>query len=127
MKRFAYDFERPLVELETRLEELKRLESAEKADIATQISYLEKQIHKLRERIYTNLSSWQKVQIARHPDRPRTLDYIEAIFSDFIELRGDRAFRDDASIIGGFARLDGARVVVLGHNKGRNTKENIAR
>ncbi|MBE0448447.1 MAG: acetyl-CoA carboxylase carboxyltransferase subunit alpha [Actinobacteria bacterium] len=127
MKRFAYDFERPLVELETKLEELKRLESAGKEDIAVQISYLEKQIQKLRERTYSNLTAWQKVQIARHPDRPRTSDYIEAIFTDFIELHGDRVFRDDVSIIGGFARLENVKVMVVGHRKGRNTKESIAR
>jgi len=127
MKRFAYDFEKPLVELETKLEELKRLESAEKEDIAVEIDYLEKQIQKLRLRTYSNLTAWQKVQIARHPDRPRTSDYIEAAFTDFIELHGDRTFGDDASLIGGFARLDDVKVMVIGHQKGRNTKENIVR
>lgn len=127
MKRFAYDFERPLVELEAKLEELKRLGPAEKEDIVVQIDYLEKQIQKLRVRTYSNLTAWQKVQIARHPDRPRTIDYIEAVFTDFIELHGDRAFGDDVSIVGGFARLDDIKVMVVGHQKGRNTKENIAR
>jgi len=127
MRKFSYDFERPLVELEEQLEQLKHLESAEKADIAEEIAYLEKQIEKLRIRTYENLTPWQRVQIARHPDRPRTSDYIEAIFTDFIELHGDRAFRDDQSIIGGFARLDGRKVMIIGHQKGRNTKENIAR
>jgi len=127
MKRFAYEFEKPLVELETKLEELKKLKPAEKEDIASQISYLEKQIEKLRERIYSNLTPWQKVQLARHPDRPRTNDYIEAIFAEFIELHGDRAFSDDPSIIGGFARLDDIKVMVVGHQKGRNMKENVQR
>lgn len=127
MKRFAYDFEKPLVELEAKLEDLKRLESAEKEDIASEISYLEKQIQKLKLRTYSNLTAWQKVQIARHPDRPRASDYIEAIFTEFMELHGDRAFSDDASIIGGFATLDGTRVMVVGHQKGKNTKENIVR
>lgn len=127
MKRFAYEFEKPLVELETKLEELKKLKPAEKEDIASQISYLEKQVEKLRQRTYSNLTPWQKVQMARHPDRPRTNDYIEAIFAEFIELHGDRSFSDDSSIIGGFARLDDIRVMVIGHQKGRNTKENVQR
>ncbi|MDI6716313.1 MAG: acetyl-CoA carboxylase carboxyltransferase subunit alpha [Actinomycetota bacterium] len=127
MRRFAYDFERPLIELEEKLDAIKRTESAGKEDIAAQIAYLEKQIEKLRVRTYSNLTPWQKVQIARHPDRPRTSDYIEAIFTDFIELHGDRTFRDDLAIIGGFARLDGAKVMVIGHQKGRNTKENLLR
>ncbi|MCL6471793.1 MAG: acetyl-CoA carboxylase carboxyltransferase subunit alpha [Firmicutes bacterium] len=127
MKRFAFDFERPLIELETKLDELKRLQPAEKADIAAEIRYLEEQIQKLRIRTYSNLTPWQKVQIARHPDRPRTSDYIEAIFTDFIELHGDRTYRDDPAIIGGLARLAGEKVMVIGHQKGRNTKENIAR
>ena len=127
MKRFAYDFERPLVELESKLEELKKLEPAGKEDIAAQIDYLEKQIQKLRLRTYSNLTPWQKVQIARHPDRPRTSDYIEAIFTDFIELHGDRAYGDDLSITGGFACLDDIKVMIIGHQKGRNTKENLLR
>lgn len=127
MRKFSFDFERPLVELEDQLEQLKHLEPAGKHDIAEQIAYLEKQIEKLRIRTYANLIPWQRVQLTRHPDRPRTADYIEAIFTDFIELHGDRAFSDDQSIIGGFARLDGRKVMVIGHQKGRNTKENIAR
>ncbi len=127
MKRFAYDFERPLVELETKLDELKRLESAEKEDIAPQIKYLEDQIQKLRVRTYSKLTPWQKVQLARHPERPHTADYIEAIFTDFIELHGDRIYRDDPAIIGGFAHLGDIRVMVVGHQKGRNTKENVFR
>lgn len=127
MRRFAFDFERPLVELEETLENLKQLKPAEKEDIASQITDIEKQIEKLRIRIYSNLTPWQKVQLARHPDRPRTNDYIEAIFTDFIELHGDRAFSDDPAIIGGFARLDGKKVMIIGHQKGRNTKENVMR
>jgi acetyl-CoA carboxylase carboxyl transferase subunit alpha len=125
VKRFAYDFEKPLVELEEQLEALKQLESAEKEDIVTEIGFLEKQIDRLRVKIYTNLTPWQTVQIARHPDRPRTSDYIEAMFTDFIELHGDRKFGDDSSIVGGFARLNDVKVMVIGHQKGRNTKENI--
>jgi acetyl-CoA carboxylase carboxyl transferase subunit alpha len=126
-KKFAYDFEKPLIDLEEQLEAFKQLESAEKADIAEEISFLEKQIDRLRIKIYSNLTPWQTVQIARHPERPRTSDYIEAMFTDFMELHGDRKFGDDASIIGGFARLDGVKVMVVGHQKGRNTKENIQR
>jgi acetyl-CoA carboxylase carboxyl transferase subunit alpha len=127
MKKFAYDFEKPLIELEEQLEALKQLESAEKEDIATEISFLEKQIDRLRVKIYSNLTPWQIVQIARHPDRPRCLDYIEAMFTDFIELHGDRKYGDDASIIGGFARFNNTKVMVIGNQKGRNTKENIQR
>lgn len=127
MRRFAYDFEKPLVELETKLDELKKLESADKQDIAFQIKYLEEQIQKLRVRTYSKLTPWQKVQLARHPDRPRTNDYIEAIFTDFIELHGDRTYRDDPAITGGLARLGDTRVMVIGHQKGRNTKENVFR
>ncbi|MBS3910053.1 MAG: acetyl-CoA carboxylase carboxyltransferase subunit alpha [Actinobacteria bacterium] len=126
MKRFAYDFERPLVQLETKLEEMKKLESAEKEDIAAEIRYLEEQIQKLRVRTYSKLTAWRKVQLARHPNRPKMVDYIEAVFTDFIEIHGDRAFKDDPSITGGFARLDDEKVMILGHQKGRNTKENIA-
>lgn len=127
MKRFSYEFEQPLVELEEKLEHLKRLEPAEKEDIAAEIAYLEKQIEKLRIRTYSNLSPWQKILIARHPERPRTSDYIEAVFTDYLELHGDRNYADDLSIVGGFASLDGVKVMVIGHQKGHNTKENIAR
>ncbi|HEY3373516.1 MAG TPA: acetyl-CoA carboxylase carboxyltransferase subunit alpha [Candidatus Aquicultor sp.] len=127
MRKFSYDFERPLVELEDKLEHLKHLESAEKADIAAEISYLEKQIELLRVRTYSNLTPWQKVQLARHPERPHTSDYIEAMFTEFVELHGDRKFADDLAIIGGFAKLDGTKVMVMGHQKGHNTKENVMR
>lgn len=127
MRKFILDFERPVAELEEKLEELKQLSSAGQPDIAAEIGYLEAQIEKLRVHIYSNLTSWQRVQIARHPDRPRTLDYIEAIFTDFIELKGDRLFADDPAMIGGFARLDHVKAMVVGTQKGRNTKENVMR
>lgn len=125
--KFMMDFEKPVVELETKLEELKKLKTAGDPEVAQQIEFLEGQLEKLRQKIYSKLTSWQRVQVARHPDRPRTLDYIETIFSDFIELHGDRLFKDDPSIVGGFAYFNGNRTVVIGHQKGKNTKENIHR
>ncbi len=127
MKRYVLEFERPLVELEQKLEELKKLSSAGEPDIAAEIAYLESKIEKLRIHTYTNLTPWQRVQIARHPDRPRTLDYVEAIFADFIELKGDRLFADDPAMVGGFARFDRLKVMVIGTQKGRNAKENAMR
>ncbi|MHB0977249.1 MAG: acetyl-CoA carboxylase carboxyltransferase subunit alpha [Candidatus Aquicultorales bacterium] len=127
MRKFILDFERPLAELEEKLDELKKLSSAGQPDIAAEIQFIEAQLERLRIHIYTNLTPWQRVQIARHPDRPRTADYIEAMFTDFIELKGDRLFSDDPAVIGGLARLEHLRVVIVGTQKGRNTKENIAR
>lgn len=127
MPKFSLDFERSLVEMEEKLETLRQLASAEKPEIAQEIEFLDSQIEKLRRKVYTNLTPWQKVQVARHPDRPRSLFYIDAIFSNFMELHGDRLFRDDPSIIGGFAYLDSLKIMIVGHHKGRNTKENIAR
>lgn len=127
MARFAYDFEKSVVEMESKLDEFKRAKSAGKAEIAREIEYLERQIEKLKERVYSELNPWQKVQLARHPERPRTLDYINMILSDFTELRGDRLFSDDPAVVGGFAYLDHEKIAVLGEQKGRNTKENVVR
>jgi len=127
MKRFMMDFEKPVVELEIKLDELKKSLSVAKPEIAEEIRFLEDQINKLRKRVYTNLSSWEKLQIARHPDRPRALDYINLIFSDFIELRGDRLYGDDPALVGGPAFLENERVMILGHQKGKDIKENVAR
>jgi acetyl-CoA carboxylase carboxyl transferase subunit alpha len=127
MPRFSLDFERPIVEMEEKLEALRKLASAEKPEIAKEIEFLDTQIEKLRRKVYTDLTPWQKVQIARHPERPRALFYIESVFSNFFELHGDRLFKDDPSIVGGPAYLDSLKVMVVGHQKGRNTKENIAR
>lgn len=121
--KFMMDFEKPVVELETKLEELKKLKTAGDPEVAQQIEFLEGQLEKLRQKIYSKLTSWQRVQVARHPDRPRTLDYIETIFSDFIELHGDRLFKDDPSIVGGFAYFNGNRTVVIGHQKGKTPKK----
>ncbi len=121
------DFEKPLIELKRKLEELKNLQGAKQADVASEIAYLEQQLLKLRKLVYSDLTPWQKVQIARHPLRPRALDYLNYMFNDFTELHGDRLFRDDPAIVGGFARLDKEAVVVVGHQKGKNAKTNIHR
>lgn len=121
------DFEKPVVELEIRLEELKRSPSLENQEIAKEIEELEQKIERLKKKVYSNLAPFERVQIARHPNRPRTFDYIEMIFADFLELHGDRLYYDDAAIVGGPARLDGRGVMVIGNQKGRNIKENMER
>lgn len=127
MHKITLDFEKPLVHLEQQLENLKKTSYAQKDGIADDIISLEAQIEKLRQRIYTKLTAWQKVQIARHPERPVTSDYINALFTDFIDMHGDRISGDDKAIIGGLATLDGHKVVVLGQEKGSNTKERMRR
>ncbi|HLP28226.1 MAG TPA: acetyl-CoA carboxylase carboxyltransferase subunit alpha [Candidatus Didemnitutus sp.] len=119
------EFEKPIVELEKKIEEMKAL--TDTLDIQPQIDDLEQQIEVLRSEIYRNLTRWQRVQIARHPDRPYTLDYISHCFTDFVELHGDRAYRDDPAIVGGLATLNGRHVMVIGHQKGRDTKSNLYR
>ena len=123
MATYTLDFERPLLEIEKQIEELKR----NAGDQATDTGPLERQLAELRAEIYRTLSPMQRVQVARHPRRPYTLDYLRTVFSDFVELHGDRLFRDDPAIVGGWARLDGASVMVIGHQKGRDTKENLKR
>ncbi|MFH1856106.1 MAG: acetyl-CoA carboxylase carboxyltransferase subunit alpha [Candidatus Omnitrophota bacterium] len=120
------DFERPILELERKVEELKKFADAEKIDLTKDIQKLEKHLEKLKIDTYQNLSPWQRIQIARHPKRPYTLDYIGEIMTDFIELHGDRLFGDDRALIGGLAKFDNQNVVVVGHQKGRDTKENVA-
>lgn len=119
------DFEKPIVELEQKILEMRAL--TDTLDIQPQIEVLEEQVAKLREEVYRNLTRWQRVQIARHPDRPYTLDYITHCFEDFRQLHGDRCFRDDPAIVGGLASISGTSVVVLGHQKGRDTKTNLYR
>ncbi len=126
-KLITYDFEKPILELERKLDELRRMATEQKVDLHDQIAEMEKTVEETKERVYTHLSAWQRVQLARHPVRPYTLDYLNAIATDFIELHGDRRFSDDRAMVGGFATLDGVRVVVVGHQKGRDTKENIMR
>lgn len=123
----ALDFERPLLELEAKIEELNRFTKEKGIDFSEEIALLEKKSRDMKEKIYNNLTPWQKVQIARHPSRPNTLDYIKALFTDFIELHGDRLYGDDPAIIGGLARYKGTPVTVLGHLKGHDTKENVQR
>ena len=119
------DFERPLMELENRIVELK--ESEEKtADLIRQISRVEALLTARKKRIYSSLTAWQKIQIARHPDRPSMLSFVDLIFDDFIELHGDRCFGDDRALIGGVATIGGQRVVLIGQQKGRDTREKIA-
>lgn len=126
-RRYHADFERPIVELEDRLEELKKHPSAHQPQIANEIALFERQIDKLRKRVYKNLTAWQRVQLARHPDRPRFFTYLDLIFHDFIELHGDRCFKDDPAIVGGLGKIGDARVVVVAHEKGVNLKDRVKR
>jgi acetyl-CoA carboxylase carboxyl transferase subunit alpha len=121
------DFEKPIIELEKKIQELKNFTSHKKIDLSSEIKRLEEKVQHLRQDIYGNLSPWQRVQIARHPERPYTLDYISMILNDFIEIHGDRSFSDDQAIIAGFAKLDKQKIIVLGHQKGRDIKENLKR
>src|SRR5436309_10859341 len=121
------DFEKPLAELEKQIDELKRLAGDQQLNVTEEIAPLEKKLTELREEIYKNLTPLQRVQVARSNKRPLTEDYIRLCFTDFIELHGDRLFREDAAIMGGWARLDGETVMVIGHQRGRDTKENLKR
>ncbi|MFH1407217.1 MAG: acetyl-CoA carboxylase carboxyltransferase subunit alpha [Candidatus Omnitrophota bacterium] len=121
------DFERPIVELERKIEDLRRFAAEKKIDLSGEISKLEDKLNNVKKEIFGKLTPWQKVQIARHPQRPYTLDYINLIMTDFLELHGDRYFGDDKAIISGFAKLNGNKVCVIGHQKGRDTKENLLR
>ena len=124
---FVLDFEKPLVELERQIGHLRRLTKERDLKVDSEIGPLEKKLDDLRREIYEELTPMQRVQVARHPRRPYVLDYVDALFTDFIELKGDRLFRDDPAIVGGWARLEGRPVMVIGHQKGRNTKENLRR
>jgi acetyl-CoA carboxylase carboxyl transferase subunit alpha len=121
------EFERPIVDLERQIEELRRLAGDRDLDVAAELAPLEQKLKELRVAIYRDLTPIQRVQVARNAKRPFTLDYIRLAFSDFVELHGDRAFREDAAIVGGWARLEGETVMVIGHQRGRDTKENIKR
>ncbi|MBS2030164.1 MAG: acetyl-CoA carboxylase carboxyltransferase subunit alpha [Deltaproteobacteria bacterium] len=125
--RYALEFEKPLIELERKIEELKTLSYGGSVDFADEIVKLERKARKLQAEIFSDLTRWQVVQLSRHPDRPYTQDYLNFLFTDFYELHGDRSFAEDPSIIAGFARFDGIPVAVIGHQKGRNTKENMHR
>jgi len=121
------DFEKPILELELKIAELKALASDGSIELSEEIKRLEVRLEKVRREVFESLTPWQKVQIARHPKRPYTIDYIHMIMADFIELHGDRMFQDDKAMVGGFAKIDGERVLVVGHQKGKDTKENLMR
>jgi acetyl-CoA carboxylase carboxyl transferase subunit alpha len=121
-----FDFEKPVEELEAKIREISAI-STDEVDLKGEAAKLEKKVDKIRQEIFSNLSRWQTAQVARHNNRPFTMDYIRLIFSDFIELHGDRNFGDDHAIVGGLARLDGEPVMVIGHQKGRDTKEKLFR
>jgi acetyl-CoA carboxylase carboxyl transferase subunit alpha len=124
---YTLDFEKPLLELERQIEELKRVGEDRDIDVTAELKTLQEKLDGHRQEIYRSLTPMQRVAVARHPKRPYTLDYLGSIFTDFIELRGDRLFRDDPAIVGGWARLGGQSVMVIGHQKGRDTRENIRR
>jgi acetyl-CoA carboxylase carboxyl transferase subunit alpha len=121
------DFEKPITELEKKIHELKSFTADKKIDLSSEAKKLEEKLESLKKDIYTKLTPWQRVQIARHPQRPYTLDYIGMMMTDFMELHGDRGFADDKAIVGGFAKLDGKKIMVMGHQKGRDIKENLKR
>ncbi len=123
----ALEFEKPIAELEQRIDDLKRLAGDASFGVALEIEPLEKRLTELRREIYRQLTPLQRVEVARFKLRPFTLDYVERIFTDFIELHGDRAFREDAAIVGGWARLEGETVMIIGHQRGRDTKDNLKR
>jgi len=127
MNSSGLDFEKPIIELERKIEDLRKFTSDERINLSEEIKHLEQKLEKVKKDVFKNLTPWQKVQIARHPQRPFTLDYITMIMSDFIELHGDRAFKDDLAMVAGLARVDGRKVMVIGHQKGRDTTENLKR
>ncbi|MEC5386259.1 acetyl-CoA carboxylase carboxyltransferase subunit alpha [Uliginosibacterium sp. H3] len=127
MKTTFLDFEQPIADLETKIEELRFVQDESAVDISEEISRLEVKRQALTKDIYTKLTPWQIAQVARHPQRPYTFDYVEHMFTDFQELHGDRSFADDKAIVGGIARFNGQSCMVIGHQKGRDTKEKILR
>jgi len=126
-KKVVLEFEKPVAELTAKVEELEKLGESSKMDVRSEIENLRKKLEQTKKNIFKELTPWQKVQLARHPERPYALDYINRVFSDFLECHGDRRFADDPAIVGGFAKLDGKPVMVIATQKGRNTKENVHR
>jgi len=126
-RRFVMEFERPLVELEEKLAELRRLDLHGNPELIEEVDRLSVEVDELRVDTYSHLSPWDRVQIARHPERPKTQHYVEELFDDVVELHGDRAYGDDEAMFAGLGVIDGRKVVVLGHRKGTNTKENVRR
>ena len=125
MAKAVLDFEKPIIELEAKLEEMKKY--SDNLDIDKEIVRIESKVRQLKEELYRDLTRWQRVQLARHPDRPYTLDYIDLMTTNFVELHGDRNYRDDKAIVGGFAMIDDFKVMIIGHQKGRDTKSNLYR
>jgi acetyl-CoA carboxylase carboxyl transferase subunit alpha len=121
------EFEKPIAELEKQIDELKKTAGKRQMSVTEEIAPLERKLDELRAEVYKNLSPLQRVQVARNNKRPFTLDYLQLAFTDFIELHGDRLYREDAAIVGGWARLEGETVMVIGHQRGRDTKENLKR
>jgi len=126
-RRFVMEFERPLVELEEKVAELRKLDVTDNPELAAEIASLAAEIEQLHHETYVHLTPWARVQISRHPDRPKTAEFIDALFTDVIELHGDRVYGDDEAMFAGFGTIDGRRVALLGHRKGRTTKENVKR
>lgn len=123
----TWDFEKPIIELENKIEELRKFSQDKSVDLTSEVSDLEAKLKSLRREVYSGLSAWQKVQISRHPNRPTTLDYVNLIFKDFVLLSGDRLYGDDQALISGFAKLGNKKIAIVGHQKGKDTKENIER
>jgi len=119
----TFDFEKPIEDLQTQIEKVLQVQEKTKVDMSATVNELAERLEQTKQDIYANLTGWQKVQMSRHPDRPQTFDYIEMICDEFIELHGDRTVRDDKAIVGGFASINGQSVMVIGHQKGKNTKE----
>src|ERR1700746_1663306 len=127
MKQTFLDFEQPIADLQTKIDELRYVHEDSAVDISDEINRLQKKSQQLTKEIYGKLTAWQIAQVARHPQRPYTLDVVASVFSDFHELHGDRSYADDPAIVGGLARFNGAPCMVIGHQKGRDTKEKIFR
>ena len=127
MPSYTLEFERPILELQSKIEELKQLAHDERADLASEIARLERKVARLQEEVFANLTAWQRAQIARHPNRPYSLDYIRLMLTDYLELHGDRGYADDHAIAAGLARLEGMPLIVIGQQKGRDTKEKLMR
>jgi len=125
MAKSILEFEKPIIELEEKIKEMKKV--SDNFDINDEVNILEEKVNQLKENIYKNLTRWQRVQLARHPERPYTLDYIYLMTENFIELHGDRGVKDDKAIVGGFAKLDDYKVMIIGTQKGRDTKSNLYR
>jgi acetyl-CoA carboxylase carboxyl transferase subunit alpha len=126
MPPFTLPFEKPVMDLEAKLRELEGFSKEQDIDVSHEIERMQEKIKSTRDQIYSNLTSWQKVQVARHPERPYTMDYIKHMTTDFVEIHGDRIHKDDRAIIGGFAKIDGQKVMIIGSQKGRDTKSNLA-